>query len=75
MGSSKKHKRGDRASVEEEVNTAKKSNMVESEGANGLFSEKELSLHEIKELLINIHLLRKSKSNKEDCGVKGLYVV
>lgn len=44
MGSSQKHERGDGGSVEEGVNTVKKSNMAESEGANSLFSEKEPSL-------------------------------
>ena len=40
MGSSKKHKKGGRGYIEEVVNTAKKSNMAESESANSSFSEK-----------------------------------
>ena len=55
---SKQNKRGDRGSVEEETSLAKKSNMAEADDENSQLNsslaEKEPSLLEIKELLINI---------------------
>lgn len=51
---SKKNKRGDRGSVEEETSLAKKSNMAESDEGNSSLAEKEPSLLEIKHILINI---------------------
>ena len=51
---SRKNKRGDRGSVEEETSLAKKSNMAESDEENSSLAVKEPSLLEIKQLLINI---------------------
>ena len=51
---SRKNKRGDRGSVEEETSLAKKSNMAESDEENSSQTVKEPSLLEIKQLLINI---------------------
>ena len=51
---SKKNKRGDRGSVEEETSQAKKSNMAESDEENRSLPENEPSRLEIKHILINI---------------------
>lgn len=55
MQRARKNKRGDRGSTEEETSTAKKSNMADlEEDASVLFTEKEPTLLEIKDLLISI---------------------
>ena len=54
MQRARKNKRGDRGSTEEETSTAKKSNMADQEEKDSLFSEKEPTLLEIKDLLVSI---------------------
>lgn len=60
-GITEKAQKGRTCHLEEEVNRAKIQPMAESEGANGLFSQKDLPLYGIEELLSGIHLLSGSK--------------